>query len=132
MHGVVEPEVHRVEAGELAQGALDAPCGHAVGLLLSGGHFGIDGPQVGHAKVFFGNGQHPAAAQGIVRAVGIGMAALVQHGLDHAAGGFVMQLLPDGIGGGELGHVQHGIRVAGEHAGAGCAVHAALAALGTF
>ena len=60
------------------------------------------------------------------------MTAFIQHGLDHAAGGFVMQLFPDGIGGHQLGHVQHGIRVAGEHAGAGCAVHAALAALGTF
>ena len=60
------------------------------------------------------------------------MTAFVQHGLDHAAGGFVVELFPDGIGGGELGHVQHGIRVAGEHAGAGCTVHAALAALGTF
>ena len=60
------------------------------------------------------------------------MAAFVQHGLDDAAGGFVVELLPDGIGGHQLGHVQHGIRVAGEHAGAAGTVHAALAALGTF
>ena len=60
------------------------------------------------------------------------MAALVQHGLDDPTSCLVAQLLPDGVGGRQLGHVQHGIRVASEHAGAGCAVHAALAALGTF
>ena len=43
-----------------------------------------------------------------------------------------MQLLADGIGRHQLGHVQHGVRVTGEHAGAGRTVHAALAALGTL
>ncbi len=70
--------------------------------------------------------------RGIVRAVGIGVAALVQHGLDDPAGGLIVQLLADGIGRHQLGHVQHGVRVTGEHAGAGRTVHAALAALGTF
>lgn len=43
-----------------------------------------------------------------------------------------MELFQDGIGGGELCHIQHGIRVTGKHAGAAGAVHAALAALGTL
>ena len=132
MHRVVEPEVHRVEAGKLAQGALDAPCGHAVCLFLGSRDLSIDGPQICKAQFFLCDGQHPVAAEGIIQAVGIRMTAFVQHGLDHAAGGFVMQLFPDGIGGHQLGHVQHGIRVAGEHAGAGCTVHAALAALRTL
>ena len=60
------------------------------------------------------------------------MTALVQHGLEHPAGGLVVELFQDGIGGGELCHIQHGIRVTGKHAGAAGAVHAALAALGTL
>ena len=99
---------------------------------FGGGHFGVDGPQVGKAEVFFCNGQHPGAAEGVVRAVGIGMAALVQHGLDDPAGSFVVQLLPDGIGGHQFGHVQHGVRVTGEHTGTAGAVHAALATLCAF
>ena len=79
--------------------------------------------------MFLGNGQHPAAAQGIVRAVSIGMAAGIQQGFGCGAGRFVVQLLPDGIGGDQLGHIQHGIRVTGKHTGAGSTVHAALAAL---
>ena len=132
MHRVVKPEVHRVKAGELAERALDAPGSHAVGLLLGGGDFGVNGPQVGQAQALLGHGQHPALAEGIVRAVGVRMAALVQHGLDDPTSCLVAQLLPDGVGGRQLGHVQHGVRVTGEHAGTGRTVHAALAALGTF
>ena len=71
----------------------------SVGLFLSSRDLSIDGPQICKAQSFLCDGQHPVAAEGIIQAVGIRMTAFVQHGLDHAAGGFVMQLFPDGIGG---------------------------------
>nr|DAE44311.1 MAG TPA: hypothetical protein [Caudoviricetes sp.] len=82
--------------------------------------------------MFLRDGQHPAAAEGVVRAVAFGKAALVEDALDDSTGSFIVELLPDGIGRHELGHVQHGIRVTGKDAGAGCAIHAALAALRTL
>ena len=132
MDRVVEPQIHRVEPGELTQRALDAPGCHPGGAFLAGGNVGIQCTQVGQTQLLFGNRQHPGTAAGVILAVTVGMAAGVQQGRTGRAGGFVLQLVADGIRGRQLCHVQHSVRVAGKHAGTTGAVHAALAALSTF
>ena len=129
MDGIIEPQVDRLKAGKFAQGAFDAPGGHAVGAFFAFGDGSIQRPQVSQAQMLFGDLQHPAAAAGIVLAVSIGVAVGIQQLPAGRAGGLVVQLFADGIGRGQLGHVQHGVGVTGEHAGTGRAVHRLFAAL---
>ena len=90
---------------------------------------GVKHTQVRLTETVFADGQHLGFAQCIIGAVCVTVAAFVQEFAARSAGCTVLHLCADRFGGLQLRHIQHGVRVSREHAGAGRTVHTAFPAL---
>ena len=129
--GILEPHIARLESVELAQRALDAPGGALAAPLPRRVHIACERVVVARGDAQPAGVQHLGQrAQYVPRLV----LAPARAGLIQAAGADLYARLVFCGDAHCLGHVQleqvdHRVGIAREHAGAGGAVHAALAAL---